>query len=376
MVITAGTSREASQRATLLHDGARLSLGVVADVLECDRDTAARLVIVGRLMASDDLAIVPDECDQYLAGFLRPTAGATAHHLSCDHCALVEDAMAVGIAAARARWTCMPAPTAQQLVPPTPPPSRQPARQVPEPPPLPPPVTVPRDDPRGPDDPRATAVHGLLAVRIAGPEEAPAVGDANGSEVEDPDRTVDLSPLRDLIRQVPAVTTPDQVDAPVVPADGPSPAGRPRWLVAATRLVAATVMAVVGLTAALGGASLMAGPADARSYARGGVAHKDLPRAALPDHMTPDDLRVGDPYYTPTWDRLADCASGGDWSAAPDETGRAGGLAIGPADWRRVGGLGPVEDASRERQVQAGISLWELRGWSAWPACAEDLGLR
>ena len=369
MVITAGVSRSACERATLLHDGARLSLGVVADVLECDRDAAAGLVILGRLLASDDLAIVPEACEPYLAGFLRPTAGAAAHHLSCQHCAIVEDSMAVGIAAARARWTCMPAPTAEQLVPPTPPPSRHPARQVPEPPPLPPPVTAPQDSPSLPSDPRQTAVYGLVAARVADPE-------ADGGTV-DPDRTVDLSPLRALMQATDAIEQP--VDSPAVvvtplAVDEVLPARsteRPRWLVATSRLVAATLMAVVGLTAALGGASLMAGPADARSLARGGVVGKDLPRATLPD-----DLRIGDPYYTPTWDRLADCASDGDWSAAPDESGRAGGLAIGPADWRRVGGIGPAEEASRERQVQAGISLWELRGWSAWPSCAEALGLR
>ena len=49
-----------------------------------------------------------------------------------------------------------------------------------------------------------------------------------------------------------------------------------------------------------------------------------------------------------TWDALAQCESGGNWS---------------------------INGASREQQIQAAERLLAVQGWGAWPACSAKLGL-
>ncbi len=76
------------------------------------------------------------------------------------------------------------------------------------------------------------------------------------------------------------------------------------------------------------------------------------------------------------WDRLARCESGGNWSA----NGRYhGGLQFHPATWRANKPSGAPEyayQASREQQIAAGRNVQRSQGWSAWPHCADRLGLR
>lgn len=81
---------------------------------------------------------------------------------------------------------------------------------------------------------------------------------------------------------------------------------------------------------------------------------------------------------TPTagvWDQLAECESNGDWSA---DTGNSfyGGLQFTLESWESVGGSGYPHDASREEQIQRAEQLQASQGWDAWPACADQLGLR
>jgi hypothetical protein len=75
------------------------------------------------------------------------------------------------------------------------------------------------------------------------------------------------------------------------------------------------------------------------------------------------------------WDRLAQCESGGNWSANTGN-GYSGGLQFSDSTWQAMGG--PTEEAwaaSREQQIAVAERLYDAVGWSAWPGCAAQLGL-
>jgi hypothetical protein len=82
---------------------------------------------------------------------------------------------------------------------------------------------------------------------------------------------------------------------------------------------------------------------------------------------------LGDPYYLGSWDHLAQCESGGDWSINTGN-GYYGGIQFNLSSWQAVGGSGLPSDASREEQISRGQALWEMQGWGAWPACTSSFG--
>jgi hypothetical protein len=75
-----------------------------------------------------------------------------------------------------------------------------------------------------------------------------------------------------------------------------------------------------------------------------------------------------------TFDSLAQCESGGDWS---DDTGNGfyGGLQFTLESWDAVGGTGNPAESSRDEQIMRGQMLQDEQGWEAWPSCARQLGL-
>jgi hypothetical protein len=74
------------------------------------------------------------------------------------------------------------------------------------------------------------------------------------------------------------------------------------------------------------------------------------------------------------WDKLAECESGGDWSANTGN-GYYGGLQFSESSWHAVGGTGLPHEHSREEQIKRGKMLQSEQGWGAWPHCAAELGL-
>ena len=76
-----------------------------------------------------------------------------------------------------------------------------------------------------------------------------------------------------------------------------------------------------------------------------------------------------------TWDRLAQCESGGNWSI---DTGNGfyGGLQFTVDSWRAVGGSGMPHEASKQEQINRAERLLAKQGWGAWPSCSSQLGLR
>ena len=75
-----------------------------------------------------------------------------------------------------------------------------------------------------------------------------------------------------------------------------------------------------------------------------------------------------------TWDALAQCESGGNWSINTGN-GFYGGLQFTQQSWTGVGMSGSPATATREQQIEAGERLLAIQGWGAWPACSAKLGL-
>lgn len=80
---------------------------------------------------------------------------------------------------------------------------------------------------------------------------------------------------------------------------------------------------------------------------------------------------------TSTWDRVAECESGGSWSANFG-SGAYGGLQFTQDQWRSAGGLDFAERpdlASRSQQIAVGERVLASQGPQAWPLCAASAGL-
>ena len=75
-----------------------------------------------------------------------------------------------------------------------------------------------------------------------------------------------------------------------------------------------------------------------------------------------------------TFDRLAQCESGGRWNINTGN-GYYGGLQFSAATWHALGYGGLPSSASRETQSAAGQQLQARSGWGQWPACSRALGL-
>ena len=72
-----------------------------------------------------------------------------------------------------------------------------------------------------------------------------------------------------------------------------------------------------------------------------------------------------------TWDRLAQCESGGNWSINTGN-GFYGGLQFTRSTWN---GFGGGRYASRAEQIAIAEKVLDAQGWGAWPACSRKLGL-
>ncbi|MDF3301621.1 transglycosylase family protein [Streptomyces tropicalis] len=78
-----------------------------------------------------------------------------------------------------------------------------------------------------------------------------------------------------------------------------------------------------------------------------------------------------------TWDKVAECESGGSWSA-DNGNGFYGGLQLSQDDWERYGGLSFAESpdqASRSQQIAVGERILADQGPGAWPTCGLLSGL-
>lgn len=80
---------------------------------------------------------------------------------------------------------------------------------------------------------------------------------------------------------------------------------------------------------------------------------------------------------TSTWDKVAECESGGTWSANSG-SGAYGGLQFTQEEWKAAGGLDFAERAdlaSRSQQIAVAERVLASQGPQAWPLCATPAGL-
>ncbi|GHD34245.1 transglycosylase family protein [Streptomyces galbus] len=77
------------------------------------------------------------------------------------------------------------------------------------------------------------------------------------------------------------------------------------------------------------------------------------------------------------WDRVAECESGGSWSADTGN-GEYGGLSLTQADWEAYGGLSyapSADQASRNQQIAVAQKVLADQGVGAWGTCGLTSGL-
>jgi hypothetical protein len=89
----------------------------------------------------------------------------------------------------------------------------------------------------------------------------------------------------------------------------------------------------------------------------------------------PEPVATGGAISLSTWEAVAQCESGGNWSINTGN-GYYGGLQFNLDSWRWVGGSGYPHEASKAEQIHRAEILHSRQGWNAWPACSSKLGLR
>ncbi|SOD65278.1 LysM domain-containing protein [Streptomyces zhaozhouensis] len=78
-----------------------------------------------------------------------------------------------------------------------------------------------------------------------------------------------------------------------------------------------------------------------------------------------------------TWDAVAQCESGGDWSINTGN-GYYGGLQFSQSSWEAAGGTqyaASADQATKEQQIAAAEELLAIQGPGAWPVCGAQAGL-
>src|SRR5690606_38640525 len=105
-------------------------------------------------------------------------------------------------------------------------------------------------------------------------------------------------------------------------------------------------------------------------FARGGAIAAGVFALAGAATLIPTAANAADGA---TWDALAQCESGGNWSINTGN-GYYGGLQFSLPTWEANGGSGNPADASREEQIRVAENVLATQGWGAWPTCSAQIG--
>lgn len=84
-------------------------------------------------------------------------------------------------------------------------------------------------------------------------------------------------------------------------------------------------------------------------------------------------LAISEANAEPNWDAIAQCESGGNWSANTGN-GYYGGLQFSPGTWTANGGSGSPAAASRGEQIRVARNVMRTQGIGAWPVCGSAVG--
>ena len=98
------------------------------------------------------------------------------------------------------------------------------------------------------------------------------------------------------------------------------------------------------------------------------------PAPECPPNSSPD-CQYTYTHSISTWERLAQCESGGNW-AINTGNGYYGGLQFSLGSWQGVGGSGYPHQNTKWEQIHRAEILQARQGWGAWPACTRKLGMR
>ena len=148
--------------------------------------------------------------------------------------------------------------------------------------------------------------------------------------------------------------------------------------------VTLTTPAVPGVTLVGSKPSTPAAPVPAGPVPSAAAPTAAAPTAAAP--AAPAPAAAGGNTGAPApavangaaWDALARCESGGNW-AINTGNGFYGGIQFDRGTWLSNGGgaYAPLpHQASREQQIAVASKVQAARGWSPWPPCTSQLGLR
>jgi resuscitation-promoting factor RpfA len=77
-----------------------------------------------------------------------------------------------------------------------------------------------------------------------------------------------------------------------------------------------------------------------------------------------------------TWDKVAQCESGGNWAIATGN-GYYGGLQFSAGTWKAFGGgayASTANRASKDQQIAVAEKVLAAQGWNAWPSCSKKAG--
>lgn len=110
--------------------------------------------------------------------------------------------------------------------------------------------------------------------------------------------------------------------------------------------------------------------ATSSRIARGGAITAGILALAGAATFVPTAANAAD---ASTWDALAQCESGGNWSINTGN-GYYGGLQFSLSTWQANGGSGNPADASREEQIRVAENVLATQGWGAWPTCSAQIG--
>ena len=97
--------------------------------------------------------------------------------------------------------------------------------------------------------------------------------------------------------------------------------------------------------------------------------------SSRPAPPPPPQPRPGDPNDPASWERLAQCESGGNPTIVSANGLYYGLYQFSLGTWAAVGGSGLPSQASPAEQTMRAQILQARAGWGQWPACAAKLGL-
>lgn len=106
--------------------------------------------------------------------------------------------------------------------------------------------------------------------------------------------------------------------------------------------------------------------AEAQTKAEAEAKPEANPAKVVEERTTPRTVTM-----RVNWDAIAECESGGNWSANTGN-GYYGGLQFAPATWSGHGGsefAARADQASREEQITVAERVLDTQGIGAWPVC-------